>query len=366
MAPVINKKYPDLIKIPWIEIGNYPSDVEPLTQMGEAHGFSELFIKRDDRVNDLYGGNKVRKLEYLLADAKRRGKKTLVTLGGAGSNQVLATAIFGAEHGFKTIGIMLDQPNAEYVRKNLLLDKYFGADLVYAKDSLSEVVEFISEYTKAELDGRKPYFVTAGASSPIGNMGFVNAAFELKHQIESGEAPEPDYIIAACGSIGTTAGLSLGCKLAGLRTKVVGVRVSMPWLVTKWRMRRMIVHINDLMRKYDKTVPKLIVRPDDLYLLGDYLGEEYACFTEEGCCTVDEMRDLEGIPLDHTYTGKALAGGLDWLKKREEQDKTVLFWNTYNSRDLSDKAATVDYKSLPPKFHKYFEEPTQEETFERS
>ncbi len=366
LAPIINKTYSGLQDIPWIEIGNYPSKIERLEQMGTAHGFSSLYIKRDDRIHDLYGGNKVRKLEYLLADAEKRKKKTLVTLGGVGSNQVLATAIFGAERGFKTIGIMLDQPNAEYVRKNLLLDKYFGADLVYAKDSLSEVLAFVSEYTKAELDGRKPYFVTAGASSSIGNMGFVNAAFELKQQIESGETPEPDYIIAACGSIGTTAGLNLGCRLAGLNTKVIGVRVAMPWLVTKWRMQRMIGHINDFMRKYDKTVPKLMVRKDDLFLLGDYLGKEYACFTEEGCCVVDEMRDLEGIPLDHTYTGKAMAGGLDWLKKRKEQDKTVLFWNTYNSRDLSDKAATIDYRTLPPKFHRYFEAPTQEETFIRS
>ncbi len=196
-------------------------------------------------------------------------------------------------------------------------------------------------------------------------MGFVNAAFELKAQVDTGEVPEPDYIIAACGSIGTTAGLSLGCRLAGLNTRIIGVRVAMPWLVTKWRMRRMIGHINDLMRRYDRSVPKLMVRKEDLILLGDYLGEEYACFTEEGCCVVDEMRDLEGIPLDQTYTGKALAGGLDWLKKRGEQDRKVLFWNTYNSVDLRDKAATVDYLSLPKGFHRYFEEPTQEETFKR-
>lgn len=364
--PVINEKYPSLGKIPWIKIGDYPSRVEKLEQMGEAHGFSELFIKRDDCAQEVYGGNKVRKLEYMLADAIQRCKKTLVTLGGVGSNQVIATGIFGKDHGLKTVGIMLDQPNAEYVRENLLLDKYYDINLVFAKNTVNEVLSFVSEYLKAEVNGEKPYFVTAGASSPVGNMGFVNAAFELKEQIELGDAPEPDYIIAACGSIGTVAGLHLGCRLAGLRSKVLGVRVAMPWLVTKWRMRRMVGHINDFMRRYDKTVPKLMVKPDDLYLLGDYLGDEYACFTEEGCCVVDEMRDLEGIPLEQTYTGKALGGGLDWLKKRGNQDKTTLFWNTYNSVDLSDKAATVDYKTLPVKFHKYFEEPTQEETFQRT
>lgn len=365
MEPVINEEYNGLRDIPWIKIGNYPSSIERLEHMGEAHGFPNLYVKRDDRLNEVYGGNKVRKLEYLLADAKDRGRQTLVTLGGAGSNQVLATVLFGSQHGFKTIGIMLDQPNAEYVRKNLLLDHYYGAKLVYAGGEIEEIRAFVSEYAKAQLEGRKPYFVTAGASSPIGNMGFVNAAFELRKQVEVGEMPEPDYIVVACGSIGTTAGLNLGCKLAGLNTKVLGVRVAMPWLVTRWRMRRMVGHINDLMRKHDRTVPKLMVRNDDLYLLGDYLGDDYACFTENGCCAVDEMKSLEGIPLDHTYTGKAMAGGLDWLKKQGEQDKVVLFWNTYNSLDLSEKAATVDYRSLPPKFHKYFEEPTQEETFKR-
>ncbi len=167
MSPIINETYPGLSKIPWIEIGNYPSRVEKLEQMGEAHGFKDLYIKRDDCAHELYGGNKLRKLEYLLADARKRDRKTLVTLGGAGSNQVLASAIFGAQHGFRTVGIMLHQPNAEYVRKNLLLDKYYEVELVYAKDEVSEVLGFISRYLKAELGGGKPYFVTAGASSPL-------------------------------------------------------------------------------------------------------------------------------------------------------------------------------------------------------
>lgn len=359
--PVINEVYPGLEKIPWIKIGNFPSRIEKLQEMGEAYGFKNLFIKCDDCAHEVYGGNKVRKLEYVLADALQKDRKTLVTLGGVGSNQVLATGIFGSELGFKTIGIMFDHPNSEYVRKNLLLDKYYEVDLVFAKDMIGEIFALVSKYLKTVLNGGKPYFVTGGASSPIGNMGFVNAAFELKNQIELGEVPEPDYIIAPCGSIGTTAGLNLGCKLAGLNSRVVAVRIGIPLAVTRWRMRRMIGHINDYMRNYDSSVPKLIIKTDDLILLEDYMGNEYAYFTEEGCRIIEEMRDLEGIPLDPTYTGKALAGGLDWLKKIREQDKAVLFWNTYNSIDLGEKAATVDYKTLPPKFHKYFEEPTQEE-----
>jgi len=362
LPPIINETYTGLEDIPWLSLGDFPSGIEKLENMGNAHGFTDLYIKRDDRNSQVYGGNKVRKLEYVLADAKEKEKKTLVTLGGVGSNQVLATGLYGSEHGFKTVGIMLHHPNSEHVRKNLLLDFYHGIELVHAKDSVSEVLAFISQYLKAE----KPYFVTAGASNEIGNLGFVNAAFELKKQVHEGAMPEPDYIIAACGSIGTTAGLTLGCRLTGLKTSVVGVRVSMPWLVTKWRMARMIRDINVFMRKYDPKVPLVEVNKDELFLLGDYLGEDYAVFTETCCDAVNEMRELEGIPIDHTYTGKALGGGLDWLKKKEEQDKVVLFWNTFNSVDLSDKAATVDYRDLPRGFHRYFIEPTQEETFEGS
>jgi D-cysteine desulfhydrase len=363
LTPIINEYYPGLEKIPWINLGSYPTRVEKLEKMGEARGFSNLYIKRDDQSSPVYGGNKVRKLEYMLADAQRLGKKTLITLGGAGSNQVLATGIFGGELGFKVTGIMMDQPNAKYVRKNLLLDKYYDIKLIPCTSEISAIFAFTKEYLRTLISGGKPYFVTAGASSEIGNMGFVNAAFELKKQVEAGEVPIPDYIIAACGSIGTSAGLNLGCKLAGLDTKVVAVRVAMPWITTKWRMLRMIKHINNYMRKNDPSVPLIEIPEEDLILLEDYLGDDYAAFTDCGCQCVDDMLELEDIPLEHTYTGKAFGGGLDWLKKQGESDASILFWNTYNSVDLSDKAATIDYKKLPAKFHEYFTEPVQEETW---
>jgi D-cysteine desulfhydrase len=363
LTPVINEYFPGLEKIPWISLGSYPTRVEKLEEMGEARGFTKLYIKRDDQSSPVYGGNKVRKLEYMLADAQKKGKKTLITLGGVGSNQVLATGIFGGELGFKVAGIMMDQPNAKYVRKNLLLDKYYDVKLIHCDSELGEVFAFTGEYLSTLLSGGKPYFVTAGASSEIGNMGFVNAAFELKKQVEEGEIPEPDYIITACGSVGTSAGLNLGCRLAGLDTKVVAVRVAMPWITTKWRMRRMIGHINNFMRKYDSTVPLVDIQEENLILLEDYLGDDYAAFTDCGCQCVDDMLEIEDIQLEHTYTGKAFGGGLDWLKKQRKVDATILFWNTYNSVDQSDKAATIDYKTLPEKFHKYFTEPVQEETW---
>lgn len=349
--------------MPWISIGDYPSRVEKLDKLGEAYGFPELYIKRDDCCHSLYGGNKVRKLEYVIADAKEKGRKLLITMGASGSNQVLATGIHGKELGFDVMGIVMDQPNAEYVRKNLLLDHYFGVDVRYTSDSASEMAAYAWNYVKASLAGRKPYMVSAGASSPRGNMGFVNAVYELKRQVDDGSTPEPDYIVAASGSLGTTSGLDLGCRLLGLKTKVVGVVVAMPWMVNKFRMARMIRHINGFMRGYDSGVSDVNVSKEDLILLSDYLGKDYAYLTDLGYRMVKDMKELEDIPIDPTYTGKALSGGLDWLKKRGERDATVLFWDTYNSVDLSAQAATVDYRELPRAFHKYFETPTQEEEY---
>jgi len=365
LPPIINDHYPGLAKIPWIEIGEYPSRVGKMEALGDAYGFPELYIKRDDICHRVYGGNKVRKLEYVLADAKARGAGLLITMGASGSNQVLATGIHGGEQGFEVMGMMFDQPNAEYVRKNLLLDHYFSVDIKFASNIAGEMVSLGWNYVKARIAGRKPYVVPAGASSPLGNLGFVNAVYELRSQVDEGVIPEPDYIVVAAGSLGTTAGLDLGCRLLDMKTRVVGVAVAMPWLVSKFRMARMVRHINAYMRRHDQGVPKVDVGQEDLILPSDYIGKEYAYFTEPGYKMVMNMKDLEGIPIDPTYTGKALSGGLDWLKKQGENEKTILFWNTYNSVDLSHLAAQVDYRDLPKAFQKYFEEPTQEETFNK-
>jgi len=361
MAPLINKYYPGLEKVPWIKIGNFPSRVERLEEMGNAHRFPELYIKRDDCCHSVYGGNKIRKLEYVLADAKSKNRKLLIAVGATGSNQVLATGIHGGGQGFRVMGLMFHQPNAEYLRRNLLLDCHYGVEVKYTDSFVGEIFLLFSEYLKAALRGDRPYYVPGGASSPAGSLGFVNAVYELKEQIEEGLMPEPDYIVAAAGSLGTTAGLELGCRLLGLKTRVLAVGVSTPRVVNPRGLANMVRSICGYMRKHDPDVPEVRCTENDVTMLMDYLGDGYAHITELGFATVRDMGRLEGIPLDTTYTGKALGGGLDWLKRNGEQDKVVLFWDTYNSVDLSELCAGVDYRALPGGFHRYFTEPTQEE-----
>lgn len=361
MRPIIFDLYPGLDMVPWIELGDFPTPIERLERFGEVAGLPHLYIKRDDLSSRLYGGNKVRKLEFVLADAKSKKRKTLITLGAVGSNQVLATGIFGREVGFRVKGLVMDQPNAEYVRRNLLMDMRYGVELHYAPNTPTLLLYLAYLYLMSWLRGERPYYVPAGASSPIGNLGFVNASFELKMQVEEGVMPEPDYIIVAAGSLGTAAGLELGCRLSRLKTRVVAVRVSMPWYATAKRLASMANSICRLMRRFSSSVPKIEIPADEVILLEDYLGRGYAHFTSEGLITVAEIKRLEGITLEGTYTGKALAGGIDWIIRRGLRDKVILFWNTYNSVDLSPLIMDMDYHSLPKPFHKYFEEPTQEE-----
>ncbi len=361
MKPLIFEAYPGLAKLPWMELGEFPTPINKLENLGNDLGFRNLYVKRDDLSCRYYGGNKVRKLEWVLADAKAKERKTLLTIGGIGSNQVLATAIYGQKAGFKVVGLIFDQLNADYVRRNLLLDYKYNVEFVYASNIVLELFNFGLQYVVRYIKGEAPYYVPGGASSSIGNMGYVNAAFELRDQIKQGIFPEPDYILAAAGSLGTAPGLQLGCMLAGLKSRVIGVRVSMPWYITTKKYADRINELNRFMREIDTTVPLKKVVSGDLILLEDYLGKEYAAFTDGAQAMIKKVKELEGLMLDPTYTAKTLFGGLDWLKKQGEQDKTVLFLNTFNSVDLTDQFKDIKYQVLPRKLYKYFERPTQEE-----
>ncbi len=361
MRPLIFEAYPGLESLPWMELGEFPTPVHRLEAFGESVGFPELYIKRDDMSSSLYGGNKVRKLEFIFADARRKRRGLLITLGAVGSNQVAAMGVFGREAGFEVMGVMMHQLNADYVRRNLLLDHRTGVEIKYAPNMVGEFLLFAYQYAKSYLLGRRPYYVPAGGSSPLGNLGFVNAAIELKNQVDEDLIPEPDYIIVVAGSVGTAAGLELGCRLMGMKTRVIGVSIAMPWYTTLKRFAGMVNRICGFMRESDPTVPLVRCSEDDLILLNDYIGEGYAAYTESGIETVRHVMELEDIPLDYTYTGKALGGGLDWLKEQGMRDKVVLFWNTVNSVDFSHLIEDIDYRELPRSVHRYFEEPTQEE-----
>ena len=346
MTLPIFEKYPALAKhLPWITLANYPTPVEKLQNLGKAVSYDNLWIKRDDKSSDAYGGNKVRKLEFILADAKKQGCKWVVTYGGIGTNHGLATTIHAGRLGLKTALILISQPLTDHVQENLLLDGHYGAEIHYAGNMAIGALQTAAVYLKHG----NVYFIPPGGSSTLGSIGYVNAALELKQQIDAGLLPEPKYIFCALGSKGTMTGLLLGCRLAGMKTQVIGVRVAAEWVTRTDDIWKLANRMAGLLRKYDKNVPDLKFSRKDVQVIHEFFGSEYGAVTSAGEQALALMQRTEGIALELTYTAKTVAAMLDCVKKhREPGDAPVLYWHTFNGVDFSKElAGDHDYARLP-------------------
>ena len=211
-------------KIPYLQLANLPTPINRCSSLESTLHFEQIYIKHDDLTgaDGLYGGNKVRKLEFLLADALNQGAKEILTFGSVGTNHGLATACYADKLGLKCLLMLKPQPNSPVVRQNLLLDHYFNARLELFADA-QQRKQAADEYLTNNKD---TYFIPTGGSVPLGVLGFVNAVFELKEQIQQGIIPEPDYIYVPAGSCGTTAGLLLGIALAKLKSIIIAIAVN--------------------------------------------------------------------------------------------------------------------------------------------
>jgi len=362
------KQYPLLEeRLPYISIGEFPTPVQKLERLGMELGVGHFYMKRDDLSGRLYGGNKPRKLEFILGDVIRSGAKEVITFGGAGSNHALATAVYARQVGLKSISMLMPQPNARYVRHNLLMGHYVGAELHSCGAQLESVwnmplvyLATIYQLLRCRLkSGFFPKLIPPGGSSPLGVIGFVNAAFELKEQVAKGDIPEPEYIYVACGTMGTAAGLILGLRAAKLKSRVVSVRVTSVKFVNTKSILKLIERTNLLIHSLDDSFPVFKFSESDIDIRDNYFGKQYALFTKEGMDAVSLMKSLEGINLEGTYTGKTLAATIDDAKSGKLGSSTVLFWNTLNSRDFTDDISNLDYHDLPRCFHRYFEKAMQ-------
>ncbi|MHA1732926.1 MAG: 1-aminocyclopropane-1-carboxylate deaminase/D-cysteine desulfhydrase [Promethearchaeota archaeon] len=353
VKPLLFERYPDLeAKLPWVKLGPMRTPVTRMTGVEAELGLTSLWVKRDDLSAPLYGGNKPRKLEFILADALAKGKRKVITFGGIGSNHTVANAIYCQEVGLKPISGLVDQPLTPHVRKNLLLDLYYGSEFIYAHGYLGLVLKALWKALKT----RKMYIMMPGGSIPVGTVGFVNAALELKMQVDGGAMPEPDYLFVACGSTGTAAGLALGLKLAGLKTKVVAVQVADPMFTNLKAVLKLAGKTLKLLRERDPAVPRVEV--DNVLFDDEHFGGEYGLPTRE-CVEAVHLVRKDGLEIETTYTGKAFSCLVSYAREKKLPlgEKTVLFWNTFNTRDFSDVLAKVDYHDLPEKLHWVFEQP---------
>ena len=331
-------------KLPIVNLADLPTPVETFN-IGASHlrNFNNLWIKRDDLTNTLYGGNKVRKLEFILADAKKKNKNTITTFGATGTNHGVATSIFAQQHGLRSKIYLFDQPVTNTVKNNLKLMAKHNAQLIHKGSLLNTALA----YYASQVFRGKQYHLPPGGSNIMGCLSFVNAAFELKQQIEQGLLPEPNHIICPVGSSGTLAGLALGCQLAGLKSKVIGIRVApshlgiIPICTTETvtsLMNKTYAHLRSL----DKSIPKISL--NKIHLDDDYYGEGYGFSTEEGDQAITAF-EKRGIKLESTYTAKAAAAAIKLCCT--DSNTSVLYWHTFNSAKMDNELSTVQLNSLP-------------------
>ena len=355
--PVLFREYPELGKsIPRVSLGNFPTPVHQLDKMGCAN----LWIKRDDLSSPVYGGNKIRKLEFILGEAKRRKSAHIITFGGIGTNHGLATAIFCNKLGISCTLLLFSQPVTAGVKTNLLLFNKYKAATIYRKTLWKTVVSY---YLLERIKHPAAYFVYAGGSNPEGTIGYVDAAFELKEQIHRDEIPEPEVIICPLGSGGTLAGLSLGIQLAGLQTRLTGVRVSESHLgpfqaCTPNTVEKLMEQTYIYLKRRYRRLPEINLRRPEI--LHDYFGGGYGVPTKAASKVSRLLKDREGIALEPTYTSKAFAAVYDHCQHRGQTAGPVLYWHTHNSVDLTDQANSVDYRNLPKALQEFIKEVLEE------
>jgi 1-aminocyclopropane-1-carboxylate deaminase/D-cysteine desulfhydrase-like pyridoxal-dependent ACC family enzyme len=355
LAPIF-RSYPALgVQLPHCPLGEFPTPIERCNRLAHEVNAGGLYIKHDSLSGVMYGGNKVRKLEFLLGDALRSGAKEVMTFGAAGSNHALATALYARKSGLRSISMLAPQPVSVNVRRNLLMSLVAGAELHLYKDfgAFGQASRYQCAAHKKKY-GVEPYVIPAGGSAPRGVVGFVNAAFELKEQIDAGVLPEPDFIYVAMGTMGTVAGLMLGIKALGLKTQVVPVRVVAGSFANAERCSALIAKTNALLHDGDQRFPEVAMCPEDIRVNDDFFDPGYGLCTDAVTDAIATAQRSCGIKLEGTYTGKAFAALLHDAAQGGLAGKTVLFWNTCSGRDFSDLIAGVDYRKLPARFHHYF------------
>ena len=326
-------RWPRLEQIPRVPIATLPTPVHALPRIARRLD-AGVWIKRDDVTAPRYGGNKVRKLEYLLADAKRRGADTLITTGAVGSHHVFATALYGAELGFSVQAVLTRQPYQRHVEEQLRADLAVHADLYPARTQPRAAAKLAELVVMARMRGHVPYLIPPGGSSVLGTLGYVNAGLELAHQIDAGECPDPDAVYVACGSCATAAGLALGLAAGGVRTQVVAVRVTDALFANRLQLRRLIHGADELLRQREPHFPRVAnVALDRLLLSDQEFGPGYGLPTpvSEAAAHVAES---EGITLDPTYTGKAFARLL-LEADTTRRGQNLLFWHTLSSAPMA-------------------------------
>ncbi|MCY6369159.1 D-cysteine desulfhydrase family protein [Clostridium ganghwense] len=301
-----------------------PTPIHKLEKLSKLLDGPEIYLKRDDITGSAVGGNKIRKLEYTVADAIDKGCDTLITCGGLQSNHCRATAFVATKLGLEC-HLVLNKTEEPKVEANLFLDKLAGAHIHYIpseeyKKNLENLLKELQE--KLNKQGKKAYVIPTGASFGIGNFGYIKAAEEVSKQCVE-ENVTFDYIVTAVGSGGTYTGLSMGQKLFLPKTKIVGINVSDDREYFVEKVKKISKESSAYM---DKEIP---IEEEVIHIIDGYVGLGYAKSRPEELKFIEDIARLEGVVFDPVYTGKAMFGLADQIKKGTfKKGEKILFIHT--------------------------------------
>lgn len=326
--PALFRRYPGLEdRIPWIPLGTFPTPIE-MVRLTTPEGPVRVLVKRDDRTAALYGGNKVRKLEFLLAEAERRGSRRLITAGAAGSHHALATAVYGRARGFAVSIVLFPQPPSRHVAEILRADAEFGADIWWVRRM--ELVPL--GIFRARLRHREdhPFVVAPGGSDALGTLGYVSAGLEIAEQVRGGHAPRPSRVFVAAGTMGTAAGLALGFSIAGLEVPIVATRITGRIVANERVLRSLVQGAMSRLHESGLRLPEI----DDVMRLvslsHEQIGRGYGHETDGSRSALERFGEA-GIKLDTTYTAKAAAELMAAINPDAEREAPPLFLLTLSA-----------------------------------
>jgi D-cysteine desulfhydrase family pyridoxal phosphate-dependent enzyme len=310
--------------IPRLNYGVYPTPIEEASRFSEALGGDapRVFIKRDDYTGPGFGGNKVRKLEYVLAKAVADGVEVAVTSGGLKSNHARVTAAMCARIGLRCVQVLNSAAVTYEGLKpaSLAVDELLGAEVVRvaSREERATMVESVAESLRRE--GKKVAVIPIGASIPLGALGFVRAVEETKSRLEAIDT-RIDYVFHSSSSGGTQAGIVAGCQLFDWRgVKVVGVSPDDPSASISAEVGKIIRGVGEALGAQ---------LSEDVTVLDDYVGAGYGVPSAQGDEAIELLARTEGVILDPVYTAKAMAALIDWVRKGKlTENDNVMFWHT--------------------------------------
>ena len=341
-----------------VELADLPTPLEPTEKLAAELGLDNLRIKRDDQTGLLYGGNKVRKLEYLFGEALHRECDSVITFGAVGSNHALATAIYATRLDLNCHVVMTEQTGTPYVDRTLRYHAVLGTRLELAQ-GFAQLLEIADRIAAGHPTGAdRLYRIPFGGSSPLGTVGFVNAALELSTQCDDkgddkGGDKAPDVIYVASGTMGTVAGLALGLRLAGLKTRVEAVRVVPESVMMLSGIEKLFMEANRELQSIDRSIPIFADPLINVAVRDEFFGAGYAEATPECLEAVSLIHDTESVTLETTYTGKALAALIHDARSGKLSGQSVVFWNTYNARPYPPAVNDETGSSLPDWAQRY-------------